>query len=128
MLIPGIHAQSAEPAKRPKTAPEVWLRTELYFGTNRGNASPVSEPEFNSFLDSEVTPRFMDGLTVLTAYGQFRNSEGETVREKSYLVILFYSRQMPDANRRIQEIREAYKHRFSQESVLRADSASIISF
>jgi hypothetical protein len=35
---------------------------------------------------------------------------------------------MQEANKRIQEIRERYKTAFSQESVLRVDSYSFISF
>ena len=128
MLVTGIQGHGAEPQKRPKSNPEIWLRTELFFGTNRANPGSVSEPEFNGFLENEVTPRFADGLTLLTGYGQFRNSQGELVREKSYVVILFYPRQVQDANRHIQEIRESYKRQFGQESVLRADSVSIISF
>ena len=37
----------------------------------------VSEEEWRAFLETEVTPRFPDGLTVLTAYGQWRSRSGE---------------------------------------------------
>jgi hypothetical protein len=114
--------------KRPTSAPEIWARTELYFGTNRANSEPVSEAEFASFVDIHVTERFPDGLTLLTAYGQFRNSRGELIRERSLLLILLYPRDMQDANKRIQEIRDLYKTQFSQESVLRVDSFAMVSF
>ena len=122
------NASAAEPMKRPKAAAEVWARTELYFGTNRANTEPVTEADFNGFIDLQVTPKFPDGLTLLTGYGQFRTSAGVLIREKSHVLILLYPPQMQDANAKIQEIREAYKAAFSQESVLRVDSFSFVSF
>lgn len=115
-------------SKRPAEVPAVWARTELYFATNRLHEEPVSDAEFIAFVDGQVTRRFPDGLTLLSGYGQFRDSRGELIRERSFLLILFYPREMPDANQRIQEIREHYKAAFGQESVLRADSFRAISF
>jgi hypothetical protein len=121
-------AQGPAPMRRPTAAAELWAHSELYFGTNKPNGEPVTKAEFTSFVDNEVTPRFPDGLTVLTAYGQFRTSAGVLVRERSYVLILLYPPQMGDANRRIQAMREMYKDRFSQESVLRVDTLSLVSF
>ena len=121
-------AVAAETIKRPTAASEVWVRTELYFGTNKSNNQQVTEAEFTSFVDAQVTSRFPDGLTLLTGYGQFRTSAGILVREKSYLLILFYPPQLQDANKKIHEIRESYKSAFSQESVLRVDGYSFVSF
>ena len=114
--------------QRPTSTGAVWARTELYFGTNRTGYPEVSESEFNEFVAREVTERFPDGLTLLNGYGQFRNSTGTLIREKSYVLILFYPALMQEANKRIQEIRERYKTAFRQESVLRVDSYSFISF
>jgi hypothetical protein len=75
-----------------------------------------------------VTPRFPDGLTLLTGYGQFKNSAGVINKERSHVLILFYPPQMRDASKLIQELREIYKAMFQQESVLRTDSNSFISF
>jgi len=116
----------AETARRPAAA-EVWVRTEVYFGSNKPHGE-VTDAEFNSFIDSEVTPLFPDGLTLLTGAGQFKNSQGELIREKSHLLILLYPPQTQDANRNIQFIRERYKKIHSQESVLRVDSFSFVSF
>ena len=122
------NTSAAEPIKRPKATAEVWARTELYFGTSRANTEPVTDTDFTGFVDIQVTPRFPDGLTLLTGNGQFRTSAGVLIREKSYVLILLYPPQMQDANAKIQEIREAYKAAFSQESVLRVDSFSFVSF
>jgi hypothetical protein len=126
-LLPSQAMAATEPVRRPTSAAEVWARTELYFGTSRPGLPEVTEDEFTAFVDTEVTPRFPDGLTRLTGKGQFRGSSG-LIKETSHVMILFYPAQMRDANSLIQEIRERYKTRFNQESVLRADGFSIISF
>ncbi len=106
----------------------LWNRTELYFGSSKPDGTEVTEAQFKQFLDQEVTPRFPDGLTVLTGYGQFRNSANVIIQERSTELILLYPLQMPEANRKIQEIRESYKRAFQQESVLRVDSLATVSF
>jgi hypothetical protein len=116
------------PPSRFKSRPDLWFRTELYFGTGRPDGSVVSDAQFSQFVDEQVTPRFPDGLTLLAGYGQFKNSAGVINKEKSLVLILFYPPQMTDAGKLIEQIREAYKAMFQQESVLRADSSSVISF
>ncbi|HMV48218.1 MAG TPA: DUF3574 domain-containing protein [Blastocatellia bacterium] len=106
----------------------LWNRTELYFGSSKPDGTMVTEQQFKQFLDQEVTPRFPDGLTVLTGFGQFRNSANVIIQERSTELILLYPLQMQDSNRKIQEIREAYKRLFQQESVLRVDSLATVSF
>jgi hypothetical protein len=99
-----------------------FVRTELFFGTARPDGSAVSEAEFKQFLDQEITPRFPDGLTLLTGLGQFRGSSGQIVQERSMLLILLYPRESArSGSQKIEEIRALYKTRFQQESVLRVD-------
>jgi hypothetical protein len=98
-----------------------FLRTELYFGTNKDDGSVVSEQEFLGFVDRQITPRFPDGLTLVTALGQFRGSRG-IERERSMLLILLYPVDTArSSGQKIEEIRRAYIGEFRQESVLRAD-------
>ncbi|HET9224479.1 MAG TPA: DUF3574 domain-containing protein, partial [Roseiflexaceae bacterium] len=64
-LVPAPVADDADLAsadRRLKTDP--FVRTELFFGSERPNKPEVSDAEFKQFLDEEVTPRFPDGLTV----------------------------------------------------------------
>jgi hypothetical protein len=107
-----------------------YARTELFFGTDRPGGA-VSEQEFQAFTDAEITPRFPDGLTALPGSGQFRGSTGALVRERSTVLILLYPiRSEGDSGAKIDEIRELYKRKFSQESVLRVDEPdpSCVSF
>ena len=99
-----------------------FLRTELYFGTDKPGGGKVSAEEWDKFLESEVTPRFPEGFTVLEGYGQFKDSSGKIVREASIVLVLFYPKKQREAvNLKVEELRENYKKQFNQESVLRVD-------
>jgi hypothetical protein len=103
------------------------VRLEMLFGTSRPKQSPVSGEEWATFLDSEVTPRFPAGLTVLRGPGQWRGSDGFLAREQSNILVIWHE---PTARTEadIEAIRTAYKQRFDQESVMRVESLSCVSF
>lgn len=101
---------------------ESFIRTELFFGRNKPDGSEVSAEEFNDFLNVTITPEFPDGLTVLDGIGQFRDANGNTIREKAKVLILLYpSNTKRPSSRKIERVRTAYKNRFQQQSVLRVD-------
>jgi Protein of unknown function (DUF3574) len=102
-------------------------RTELFFGLSKSDGAFITESEFQRFLDGEVTPLFSDGLTLLTGAGQFKNEQGTLSKEKSKLLILLYA-DSPDRNGAIEQIRQRYRDRFQQESVLRVDQQSCVLF
>lgn len=106
----------------PEIGAEPWVRTELFFGMSRPDGGTISDGEWESFLDAEVTPRFPDGLTVLNGAGQWQGENNEIVEESSKLLILLYPHEaVPESHKEIEEIRAAYEKAFQQESVLRAD-------
>ncbi len=101
---------------------EKFYRTELYFGMDKPKGGEVTEDEWNKFLETEITPRFPDGLTVLEGYGQFKDSLGKIERENSRVLILLYTKKdRQTVNQKIEDIRNEYKKQFEQESVLRID-------
>lgn len=106
---------------------EAFVRTELFFGLSRPGGV-VTEQDFKGFVDAYVTPRFPDGLTLLSGVGQFRDASGTTIVEGSKLLILLYPRSDRDADSKIEQIRTDYKRAFQQQSVLRSDDASCVSF
>ena len=115
-----IAESRADSQKRVASIP--FERTELFFGTAKPNGTAVTEEEWNRFLDEEVTPRFPDGLTVLSGIGQFRGSDGVIIQETSIVLILLYPEETRKSSSiKIEEIREAYKEAFQQQSVLRVD-------
>jgi hypothetical protein len=90
---------------------------ELMFGRKIGDRIAVSEGDWGRFVDREITPRFPDGLTVFNAAGQWRDkSSNRIVREPSKIVQIV----LPGDDgefARLNEIAEAYKTRFKQQSV-----------
>jgi hypothetical protein len=98
-----------------------FARTELFFGTAKPEGA-VTEEEFLGFLDSQITPRFPDGLTLLKGDGQFRGEDGVIIKEDSFVLILLYPLEgFTESSRKINAIRRLYKEAFQQESVLRVD-------
>ena len=145
-LLPQSFA--AETARRPVAA-EVWVRTELYFGLSipsgphEAPARQVSDEDWQRFVDEEISTRFPDGLTIHHVGGQWRSrpSDGhpvEIVHEDSRVVVIIHrenavtlgeldgARSADDE--KIEAIRDAYKLRFHQDSVLRTDATLRVSF
>lgn len=106
---------------------ENFTRTELFFGLSKPDGYTVTEEEFQTFVDSVVTPLFPEGLTLLTGTGQFKNSSGAVIQEGSKLLILLYPFNW-ESNRRIKQVQELYIKTFQQQSVLRTDEQSCVSF
>ncbi len=104
-----------------------WTEYRLFLGLSQGDGGTVSEEEWRAFLADTVTPRFPDGLTVLSGNGQWRDSGGAIVREGSKLLII-YAPPGGEGGRAIDEISEEYERRFQQESVLRVIDAACVSF
>ena len=118
---PSAMVNAAAAPRPPLFHGDRFFRTELYFGSSRPGGE-VTEAEFKEFLDQCVTPRFPDGLTLLTGFGQFRGSNGVIAQERSMLLILLYPvLAWRESSVLIEEIRDAYKRIFQQESVLRSD-------
>ena len=103
-------------------------RVELIFGLGLSGGQRIAEAEWRAFLAEEVTPRFPDGLTAFDAYGQWRvPGDGRIARIDSKALLIWYA-PSPAAEAGIQAIREAYKARYRQISVMRIDSADCVSF
>jgi hypothetical protein len=93
------------------------IQEDLYFGRNIVGGGTVSEAEFQSFLDREITPRFPNGLTVYEADGQFLDSSNTLIQEPSKVISLIFE-DTQENEAAIDQIIDAYKQQFQQESVL----------
>jgi len=132
----------AAPLRVPSTAPTLtgdtahpgqtagWVDTKLYFGLGPADhpEQGVSEAAWREFLDTEVTPRFPDGLSVVDVYGQWQGAkEPAPERLRSKLLIVDY----PDTkeNRdKVDAIRSAWKRKTGDQSVLRVTQPVDVSF
>ena len=96
---------------------EHFVKYELFMGLDSQSGKVVADEAWNTFLEDSVTPRFPDGLTVFDARGQWRNSEGLVLKERSKVLVILVP-PGEDGMRLTGEIADEYKHRFNQESVL----------
>ncbi len=107
----------------PVCAPGLSLMSEaqLFFGGS------IAAEQWNAFVDQEIATRFPGGFTVLDTEGRWRNRDGETVRETGHeLIVLFTGNGREHAL--IAGIRESYKRRFTQESVLLSENPVCAAF
>jgi Protein of unknown function (DUF3574) len=90
---------------------------ELMFGRKIADRIAVTEDEWARFVDQEITPRFPDGLTVFSAAGHRRDqSSNRMLREPSKVVMIVLPGKAEDLAQ-VNEIAQAYKTRFKQQSV-----------
>ncbi|MFB7494439.1 DUF3574 domain-containing protein [Streptomyces sp. NPDC056161] len=124
-VAPAVVAADAPAATR-----DAYVETTLLFGTERPDGgAAVTEPEFQRFLDTQVTPRFPDGLTVDQTRGQYRDRHGVIEKERSYQVIVLYPAETAaSAGTKLDHIRRLYTAAFQQESVGRVDEDVHASF
>ena len=115
----------------PQGCPKAGMRAtaELVFGRSSDNpARPsVSEADFTRFLDEEVTPRFPDGLTVIDAQGRWSAPAGAAIHEQSKMVMIVLPGHADD-RAKLDALREAYKRRYHQQSVLLMTHGDCVSF
>lgn len=95
---------------------ESFVKTELYFGQIQ-NGSEINTSEWSEFKTSTLNTYF-EGYTELDAQGFWTNANGESVSEKSKLIIYLHQGTKEDYVK-IEKIITAYKLKFKQESVLK---------
>jgi hypothetical protein len=120
-----LHGDKAHPAHGAH-----WVDTQLYFGlgpADRPDAG-VSEAAWREFLDTEVTPRFPSGLSVLDVYGQWLGKgAAKPERIRSKMLIIDYPATAENAAR-VEAIRVAWKKRTGDQSVLKVTQPADVSF
>jgi hypothetical protein len=94
----------------------------LYFGTQKPDGSPpVTETEWQRFLEDEITTRFPNGLTTWDATGRWRDSHGTVEHERTHIVQIVH-RANGEEEGHIAAVIALYKKNFAQESVFRVRS------
>ena len=109
MLVPatvvGASAQSNSPPADANAT-----KTEIYFGSDMGDAESVSQEAWEAFVADVVVPRFPAGITVVEALGRGRSTVGPLTRTRVLVVVHPGD---PDTQARLGEIRAEYRKRFA---------------
>ena len=135
LVMAGLLGGCVAPAKkRPPTptaavcpAENAMVQTTLYFGLSRPAGKDITAQEWQQFVDTDVTPRFRDGLTVFDARGQWLGNDGKVAREPSKALMLIHGKDV-QSEKNIEALRGIYKSRFAQESVMRVDQPVCVQF
>jgi len=116
----------------PNTAPvavcgagEIMMQTTLWFGMNKPDGSTISALEWQQFIDNDVTPRFKEGLSVSDVQRPGEHAKRATDHSKTLMLIHNPDRISSDS---INTLRDIYKKRFDQQSVMRVDSLVCVAF
>jgi Protein of unknown function (DUF3574) len=93
------------------------VEAELFFGRNVAGRGEVGDADWRQFLNEEVTPRFPAGFSVADVSGQWRSDTGAIISEHSKkLTVVLSGSAEEEAS--LAAIRDVYKERFNQDSVL----------
>jgi hypothetical protein len=111
ILIAGLNVSAAQTLECTGTQ-KSWVVAELLFGREH-----VSEEAWTRFLVVEITTRFPDGLTTYDAKGQWRAPGGQKINRERSKVVMIAMPHSAENDARLQQIIEAYKTRFRQQSV-----------
>ncbi|HEX8830701.1 MAG TPA: DUF3574 domain-containing protein [Longimicrobium sp.] len=117
LMVGGPGVQVGIPIRRAAAIGDT-VADRLYFGRSIPGGGTVADSAFAVFVDSVVTPRFPDGLTIFRADGQWRGDGGRVEREQSVVIEIVHPAG-PAAEGDLREIADEYKRRFRQEAVLR---------
>jgi hypothetical protein len=107
-----------------------WVDTQLYFGLGPADhpEQGISEARWREFLDTQVTPRFPAGLSVVDVYGQWLGKrEAVPSGLRSKLLIIDYADTQENWDK-IEAIRAAWKQQTGAHSVLRVTEPADVSF
>jgi hypothetical protein len=116
-VVPPTPVPVAVPASCPAGATASVVST-LFFGMASRDGRGVSEQAWDGFLATAVTPRFPDGLTVLSGYGQYRGADASAIVREATKVLLLVHAGTPQQEAAIAEIIASYRRAFDQEAVL----------
>ncbi len=103
------------------------IQSELIFGSLRQNLPPVTDAQWQNFVDTDITPKFPDGFSVIAVQGQWKASDGTIEKEPSHM-LLVYNDGSKATSDKLEQLRNDYKQQFQQESVLRTDTQICVAF
>ncbi|QJT80185.1 DUF3574 domain-containing protein [Kosakonia sp. MUSA4] len=133
LMVAGLLAGCAAPTSKQSVSTQTckvenqMQQTTLYYGLTRQGGKPITAQEWQQYVDNDVTPRFRDGLTAFDAQGQWLGSNGKVSKEPSKALMLIHSVDA-QTDAKIDTLREIYKSRFAQESVMRVDQPVCVQF
>jgi len=107
-----------EPWSCPREQEKPRLIAHIYFGRTQPNGLVVTDHEWQQFLGDIVNPRFPDGITTIDAHGQYWSQKTRSIEVESSKILVIVTENTSFTEGKLDEIVNAYKSRFHQESAL----------
>lgn len=122
---PVLAADAAHPAQT-----HGWVETRLYFGLGPADRPTrgIYEADWRAFLDTEVTPRFPSGLSVIDVYGQWQGEGTRRLERLRSKMLVIDHPDTAEIRAKIEAIRAAWKQKTGDQSVLRVTTPVDVSF
>lgn len=109
-----------ETGEHAPECPGAWMtRTELFFGLSNARG-PITDEQFKRFVDTEVSPKFPEGFTILGGEGAWQGASGQSQREGARVIVRVHKGTVSD-EATISDVMETYKRQFQQDAVMRSD-------
>lgn len=109
-------------------SPYSYVLEKIYFGRNIDSDSIVSDSSWTVFKNEVITPKFPQGYTVHNAEGQWRDSAGNIIQEKTFLLEIIHLNDDSVSYRAARQIISEYKTKFKQEAVLQVIVPTNVNF
>jgi len=119
VAVLGACTQTQAPQLCPRAS---MTETRIYFGLSQPSGRQITERQFADFVATEVTPRLAEGFTIQDGHGFWKDGQTtRTISENSKVLVRLHQANA-ESSVALDQIADAYKTRFHQESVLRTDS------
>lgn len=122
LVLPGAPLPWPTPAAA-QTQPVAAVQSNLYFGLSSADGAGVSEQQWETFLREVITPRFPDGLTVISVYGQTGTTTQQGILEERTKLLVLVHPDTPEAAASLEDIKRVYTARFNQTAVFHTRTA-----
>ena len=104
-------------ASCPLASEKPMIEAQLFFGRDIAGRAPVSDAEWADFVSAVIARNFPDGFTINEGDGEWRDPKSlKVVREQSKIVVIAATRS-PAFAKKLQDVTDAYRARFHQQSV-----------
>jgi hypothetical protein len=111
----GLTACASAPTPACPTG-QAQMRTAQIFLAAKPPAK-VSDTDIRKFVDTEVTPRFPYGVTLVDGGAQWKGEDNRLIREAAKVVLIVLPPK-GDPAAQVEAVRAAYHARFKQDSVV----------
>jgi hypothetical protein len=104
-------------ASCPLAAEKPMIEAQLFFGRDVAGRAPVSDAQWRDFVASVIARNFPDGFTVSDGDGEWRDPISRKVVREQTKIVMIAAMRSPDLAKKLQDVSDAYRVRFHQQSV-----------